>query len=536
VIAGAALLGFLILTLTPSPASATAGALPLLALVCLGWFIGTPRHIIVLAAIFSGLVAVESVTAPGPWATPPALIDLGLALYVIWVVAGSLVVAKRRGSRRDASGSRSAERAQFERTIEDRETRFRNLIEGSIQGVLIHRDGKPLFANQAMADLFGYESPEEILALESIRALKAEHERDRLESFSAARLRNRRAPMRYEFEGLRKDGRAIWLENFVTVIDWNGEPAVQSTTVGITKRKRAEEAVKHSERVLQARVADLEQAQSDLERQGDELVRVADELKIANARVRAASNAKSDFLAAMSHELRTPLTAIIGFSEIIKDETFGPVGSVKYRSYATDIHKSGQYLLDLINDILDLSKIESGTEELHEEDIEVSDIARSAFTLVRQRAQEGDIEIVLDIPDGLPPLRADPRKLRQVLVNLLANAVKFTDAGGRVALKAWCRPDSGFVIQVVDDGIGIAPEDIPKALSQFGQVGESLDELRKGTGLGLPLSKSLIELHGGSLDLQSVPGAGSTVTLRFPAVRIVGSPCAAAVLNGGMTG
>ncbi len=180
-------------------------------------------------------------------------------------------------------------------------------------------------------------------------------------------------------------------------------------------------------------------------------------------------------------------------------------------------------MLDLINDILDLSKIESGTDELDEDKIEIPEISRSALKLVEQRAEQGGIKLELELPDQLPAPRADERKLKQILVNLLSNAVKFTDAGGEVTLRAWCRMDSGYVFQITDTGIGIAPEDIPKALSRFVQVDSDLNRQYQGTGLGLPLTKALVEQHGGSLDLQSEVGVGTTVTVRFPAERIVAS-------------
>ncbi len=243
---------------------------------------------------------------------------------------------------------------------------------------------------------------------------------------------------------------------------------------------------------------------------------------------------KSEFLANMSHELRTPLNAIIGFSEIIKDERFGPVGSTKYRNYAEDINDSGLHLLSLINDILDLSKVEAGVEELHEEDIEVPGVTRSILKLVRQRAEHDGLELELDLPDDLPLLRADGRKLKQILANLLSNALKFTDPGGKITLRAWCRADSGFVFQIIDTGIGIAAEDIPKALSQFGQIDGDLNRQYEGTGLGLPLTKAYVELHGGCLDLQSQACLGTTVTVRFPAERIISEGATAA--SAGSTG
>ena len=291
----------------------------------------------------------------------------------------------------------------------------------------------------------------------------------------------------------------------------------------ITERKRAEESLLASEQALQERIADLEEAQRKLEIQRESLARLADDLLVARDAARAADRTKSEFLAAMSHELRTPLNAIIGFSEMIKSETFGPVGSVQYRSYAEDINESGQHLLALINDILDLSKVESGVDELHEENIEVPEILESVLRLVKQRAENSRLELELDLSQDLPSLCADERKLKQILVNLLTNAIKFTDAGGKVTLRAWCRRDSGFVFQIIDTGIGIAAEDIPKALSQFGQVDSDLDRQYEGTGLGLPLTKALVELHGGCLDLQSQAGVGTTATVRFPATRIIRS-------------
>ncbi len=247
------------------------------------------------------------------------------------------------------------------------------------------------------------------------------------------------------------------------------------------------------------------------------------EVEVARQHAEASSQAKSAFLANVSHELRTPLNAILGFSDILKGEAFGPLGSDHYREYSEDIYSSGEHLLSLINDILDLSKIEAGSEELYEEEIDASDLVNSAVRLVKQRAQRSEVALNIDLAEPLPILSADERKLKQILVNLLTNAIKFTPAGGRVTLKAWCRPESGFVFQVADSGIGIAPNDIPKALAQFGQVDGGLNRQHEGTGLGLPLSKSLAELHGGSLDLQSELGNGTTVTVRLPAHRISGA-------------
>ncbi len=237
-----------------------------------------------------------------------------------------------------------------------------------------------------------------------------------------------------------------------------------------------------------------------------------------------ANRTKSEFLANMSHELRTPLNAIIGFSDVIKDERLGPVGSTTYREYADDINQSGQHLLALINDILDLSKIESGTDELHEENIDIPEIANAIMKLVMGLAQTGNVKLVLDVSDDISNLYADERMVKQILLNLLSNAIKFTPDGGKVTLKIWSHADSGYVFQVIDTGIGIAFEDIPKALAPFQQIDSGLNRRHEGTGLGLPLTKSLVEMHGGYLDLQSEVGVGTTVTVRFPAERIVQSP------------
>ncbi len=283
-------------------------------------------------------------------------------------------------------------------------------------------------------------------------------------------------------------------------------------SLSLADRER-DEAYAQSETRVEERTRDLSREVARRERTEADLRAARDQAEFAN-------RSKSEFLANMSHELRTPLNAIIGFAQVIRDEMFGALGSAKYRDYAADINDSGQHLLDLINDILDLSKIESGKAELYENDIDVAPLLCSALNMVRERATSGGVTLETEIPDGLQALHADERKLKQILVNLLSNAVKFTKPGGVVTLRTWCNVRSGYLFQVQDTGIGMAQEDIPMALAQFGQVDSALNRQYEGTGLGLPLSKTLTELHGGTLDLQSEPGVGTTVTLRLPAARL----------------
>ena len=251
-------------------------------------------------------------------------------------------------------------------------------------------------------------------------------------------------------------------------------------------------------------------------------------LDAAASRAEQANDAKSEFLAVMSHELRTPLNAIIGFSEIIKDEAFGSVGNPQYSQYARDIHDSGTHLLDLINDILDLSKIEAGSFELQRDEVDVAEIAQTVVRHLQPRAAQDGVAVTLDAHGELEPLHADERRLRQILTNLLSNAIKFTEAGGSVAVRVRAAAGRGQVVEVADSGIGIAPEDIAKALARFGQVDGTLARQQQGTGLGLPLTKALVELHGGSFELASEVGVGTTVTVRFPPAQVDASVPAAA--------
>jgi signal transduction histidine kinase len=260
-----------------------------------------------------------------------------------------------------------------------------------------------------------------------------------------------------------------------------------------------------------------------LETQASALARTSDALQRAKEQAEAASQTKSQILANMSHELRTPLNAIIGFSEVIRDGLMGPVDS-RYRNYAQDIHGAGQHLHRLINDVLDLSKLEVGQMELHEELVDIADAIRACCRLVGQQARDGSVTIEEAVPARLPLVHADALRLKQIILNVLSNAVKFTPAGGLVRIVVGPPDAEGLVIAVIDTGIGMKPEDIPVALTPFRQVDSALTRRYEGTGLGLPLAKVLTERHGGTLTIESAPARGTTVRLRLPPNRIVAAP------------
>jgi signal transduction histidine kinase len=238
------------------------------------------------------------------------------------------------------------------------------------------------------------------------------------------------------------------------------------------------------------------------------------EIQDKSRQLEIANQHKSEFLANMSHELRTPLNAIIGFSEVLIERMFGELND-KQDDYLKDIHSSGKHLLSLINDILDLSKIEAGRMELDVESFDVPAALANAMTLVRERAQRHGIALGLEVAPEVAEIRADERKFKQILLNLLTNAVKFTPDGGRVDVHARLA-DGVLEVAVADTGIGIAPEDQAAVFEEFRQVGRHYTNKQEGTGLGLALTKRFVELHGGTLTLESAPGHGSTFTFTLP--------------------
>ncbi len=250
--------------------------------------------------------------------------------------------------------------------------------------------------------------------------------------------------------------------------------------------------------------------------------RKAAELALIQAKEEAeiASRSKTEFLANMSHELRTPLNAIIGFSQVMADQHMGPLGTPRYIGYARDICTSAQHLLGIIGDILDVSKLEAGKAELDEEETEIASLMRDVMQLVGERARALDVEIDIDLPPNLPHLRANSLKLKQVLLNLITNAIKFSEAGARVLLSARF-DEEGFHVSVADHGIGMDQTEVETAITRFGQVASPWSRRHPGTGLGLPLAIGLVELHGGKLRIQSQKNVGTTVTFSLPRARAI---------------
>jgi two-component system, cell cycle sensor histidine kinase PleC len=287
-----------------------------------------------------------------------------------------------------------------------------------------------------------------------------------------------------------------------------------SVGTDITKLKRQEEHLKRSEQSLMTTVRDLQKERQLAEEQSQRLAELADKYASEKTRAEAANRSKSEFLANMSHELRTPLNAVIGFSEIMSAQMFGPLGSPKYAEYASDIRKSGTFLLDVINDILDMSKIEAGRTELELSTVDLSAILEDVLRLVGPRAAESKINLASEVAK-MERFEADKRALKQVFINLISNAVKFTPENGKVTIKAW-QEDEFINVQINDTGIGIPQRDIEKLGKPFEQVENQFTKSRGGSGLGLAISKSLVDLHGGTLKISSKVGSGTQVTVIIP--------------------
>ncbi len=311
------------------------------------------------------------------------------------------------------------------------------------------------------------------------------------------------------FEAQLNDGR--WLQVNERRTKDGGYVSVGSD---ITAHKQQEEKLKDGERRLLTTIADLRKSRLTLEFQAGQLAELAERYLEQKGEAESANRAKSEFLANMSHELRTPLNAIIGFSEMMEGEIFGPIGSNKYIEYARDIRGSGEYLLAVISDILDMSRIESGRVKLDLTPVCPADAVRDAIAAVRSTATEKALRLEVDAPAGIP-LNVDQRAMNQVLVNLLQNAIKFTPAGGKVSVRVRRAPDAVNIF-VEDTGVGISQESLADLGRPFGQAGTAMNDGYRGSGLGLAIAKSLVEMHGGHLRIRSTVGSGTIVMLHLP--------------------
>ncbi|MDH5799091.1 MAG: PAS domain S-box protein, partial [Paracoccaceae bacterium] len=378
-------------------------------------------------------------------------------------------------------------RKRVEIALRASEERNRLILETVLDGIVaIDENGLIQSFNAAAERIFGYSAGEvegrnvSILMPEPYRGEHDGYLRNYLTTGKARIIGIGR-----EVEGMRKDGSVFSMELSVGKIPHGDKPVFVGVVRDISERKKAESDILH-----------------------------------ARFEAETSNRAKSQFLANMSHELRTPLNAILGFSETISSEIFGPLVNDKYRDYVESIQRSGQHLLTLINDILDLSKIEAGAFVLDLEDTDIHRLIQSSLSFVSTQAQDRDVSIKTDIADAIPPYNLDRRRIKQVLLNLLSNALKFGKDGGVILIRAYRDDATGdLVVTVRDDGIGMAPEEITLALMEFGQVQSAREHshAQEGTGLGLPLSRNLVAAHGGTLVIESEKGAGTTVIIRLPA-------------------
>ena len=435
-----------------------------------------------------------------PWSNPDELGDVIASFNDMSRHVAASIRATRQQEKALDELNRSLERRVRERTrdLEDAvaeseranqaltrsEERFRNVFKRSNDAIFVVdiAAAKIVDANPEAHRMLGYES-EELLSL-PVTAIHPDDGHAALGRFAdlVARFGGARSA---ELTCRTKDGTDIPVEMSASMVDYGGQRAYLMLVRDITERREIEAT-----------------------------------LRGARDAAEAANRAKSEFLANMSHELRTPLNAIIGFAEIMEREMFAPLGDPRYREYAGDITESARHLLGIINDILDVAKAEAGKLELIEETVAFDALIDASLRMVGGRAEESGIAIRYERPTALPVLRGDERKLKQILVNLLTNAIKFTPPGGEVTIGVERDEAGGMAMTVTDTGIGIAEADLEHIMTPFAQVESAFNRCHEGTGLGLPLARALAELHGGGLKLESVAGRGTRATLRLPAERL----------------
>ncbi|MCH8172010.1 MAG: PAS domain S-box protein, partial [Proteobacteria bacterium] len=418
-----------------------------------------------------------------------------------------------------------SERKQAEAALKESEKRFRDLAESAADWFW-EMDSNLRFSY--MSDRY-YEvtgrKPKDIIGktrLETADAKTLEAEGD------ARRLHQEVLELRKPFgnfvqssQGLpggRYEGRRYYLRlNGRPRFDENGEfLGYRGTATDITREIEAENELLEARDKLEERVAERTR---ELSEEVEERKRMEIDLRQAKEAAELSDRAKSEFLANMSHELRTPLNSIIGFSDMLHSQVLGTVGNPKYLEYLNDINASGRHLLDLIRDILDVSKIEAGVLDLVDEPVNLRTVVDSSIIMVSERALRAGVAVYTDIPDDLPWLKGDKLRIKQILLNLLGNAVKFTPANGEVTVSAGLRNGGGIFLAVEDTGVGISEKDLERVTEPFAQAASSMTRGHEGTGLGLALAKSLVELHGGSLLIESRTGEGTQVTVRFPKER-----------------
>jgi two-component system cell cycle sensor histidine kinase PleC len=478
------------------------------------------RHLlgraVLLCAAFAASTALG--TALLPYASDLTVVLLPNVLTLAALLTWSAVTERRRAESRRRQAE--AELRQAEARAGAAEARLLDAIDNLNEGfVLFDRNDRLVLCNRKFSELYALSAEvlqpgatfEEIIRAGAKRGQYVEA-MGRIETWVAERMEQHR---RLEAPVLQQLGDGRWTLARERRLDDGGTVGVWTD---VSRLKNQELLLRDREFRLQRTIEELGESRGQMKQLTTEMTRLAKENAAHRERAEAANAAKSQFLANVSHELRTPLNAILGFSEILRDKLFGPLGAPQYESYVNDIHESGILLLNLINDLLDLSKIEAGKFELQEDACDLPEIIESAAHVVSERAAKAGVAIELQLAP-LPLVRADYRKVKQILLNLLSNAVKFTPAGGSIRVSAAAGSGGGVTLAVADSGIGIPPHQLHIVLEPFTQVENIMTRTHAGTGLGLPLCKSLIELHGGTLTLESEVGGGTVVTISFPKER-----------------